>query len=658
MRRASVCLLVFLLVFSASAVRGVSPGEYDGTIKAAREILWKTLASGGVNSGTVAVLDKGRVVFSEGFGPADRAEGRRVDKETRFNIGSASKMFAAVGILLLVDEGRVGLEDPVVKYLPDFVMKDTRYRDITVRMLFNHSSGLPGSTFVFGYKDDEDHQAVLLETLKDSFLKHDPGAMSIYCNDGFTLAEMIVEKVSGLKFLDFIEARVFEPLGMENTGASLGLAGGKAAEFYDGDGKKYPLEVVPVIGAGGLSSTAEDLCRFADSFMPGGKHILSSSSLEEILKSQPTRFSLSLKGQALLDAFGWDHAWLPDYREKGFQMLGKSGGTAFYSTNLQILPSERMAVAVIYSGQGDAAEATLLIMDALMRDRHLPVPEEKELEKPIEARSMSEDMLPFAGYYGNADSAFRFDLDGESGILNIFPTGGKEPLYSLVHNDGYFYETEKDLRFYFITTDEGTFLVLEKMAVYGADVPVFQKLEACKEPCRMSVEMDGALWLLRNASPFLQVPDFLLMRSSQPEGLPGYVDFYGLKRVVDPDFAEIAATGFRDQSSLTLFKEKGELRGKIMQFVYSPESAAKLLLEGQTRVAIAAEGENEWMKLDSGLIVSFAKPEDARVIVISGNDEDDAIFDSIVDDGEVCVPEGSFVFFAGSPGDTLEIKAR
>ncbi|MFA5621604.1 MAG: serine hydrolase domain-containing protein, partial [Thermovirgaceae bacterium] len=274
-RGISVLVLFFIVSLSAAFASGDPAAGYPETVRTARETLWKEATSGGVNSGSVAVMDKGKVVFSEGYGPADRAEGRMVNEKTRFNIGSTSKMFAAVAVLILVDEGKIRLDDPVVKHIPEFRMRDPRYRYITIRMLFNHSSGLPGSTFVFGYSPEGDPHETLLDALRESSLKHDPGAMGIYCNDGFTLAEMIVERVSGKKYIDFLKERMFDPLGMDHTGESIGATGGNVARFYDPGGKKYPLEVVTVLGAGGLSSTAEDLCRFADSFMSSGRQILS-----------------------------------------------------------------------------------------------------------------------------------------------------------------------------------------------------------------------------------------------------------------------------------------------------------------------------------------------------------------------------------------------
>ena len=296
--------LVYVLVFltlTGTAWADQHGGTYLETAATAREILWETITSGNTNAATVAVMDRGKIVYSQGFGVADRRTDRPIEAETRFNIGSTSKMFAAVAILLLQDEAKLSLEDPVTKHLPEFTMRDPRYRDITIRMLFNHSSGLPGTTFEVEYERGLDAHELLLKTLREDNLKHAPGAMSIYCNDGFTLAEMIVEKLSGKTFLEFLKEQVFEPLEIQHTGPSIGQSPGNVASYYAlPEGKKYPLEILTVYAAGGLSSTAEDLCRFADSLTPEGKHILSPSSLEEILSEQPTPFSAFFRGEELL----------------------------------------------------------------------------------------------------------------------------------------------------------------------------------------------------------------------------------------------------------------------------------------------------------------------------------------------------------------------
>jgi CubicO group peptidase (beta-lactamase class C family) len=657
-----VSILCLLLASCAAHAAVVPSGDaYRNTVTAAREALWKTIVSGAGNAATIAVMDGGRIVYSEGFGPADRATNRPVTADTRFNIGSTSKMFVAVATLLLADDGKLSVDDPVAKHLPEFVMKDPRYRDITVRMLFNHSSGLPGSTFEFGYALDAKPHATLLERLKDATLKHAPGAMGIYCNDGFTLAEMIVERLSGKKFTDFLAERVFGPLDMKNSGPSIGEWRGDVAAYYDAVGKKYPPEVVQVYGAGGLSSTAEDLCRFADSFAPGGKHILSDASVTEILKSQPTDFTPLLKGPAILDAFGWDDAQLTGYKKFGFQVLSKSGGTMFFSTNLALLPSKRMAVAVSISGHAAADAVTYAVMNALLKDRGLPFPEAPSVHKPAEPQPIPPELLAHAGFYANRDGGARIAFDTTKHTLNVHRLGAKDepPVLTLVHNGGFFHDGAKGTRYYFVAKDGRTWLVIGDIPRFGADSQEYLKIEPATNPVTFAEDLNGTFWLRRDASPFVQVSDGLLTRSTTSAELPGYATFFGIVRIETPDFARIAATGSRDQTDIALVKKGSDVRLKAAGFTFSPVRSAGALAAGKTAVTIGADGENEWKRLDAGAILSFERPEKGRVVVLTwGEDDPKALFDSIVDSGDVYAPGGSFVFCAGKPGDAFGITAK
>ncbi len=669
MKKLGAFVAVFILFSSLFATVGsaAEPAGYAATVAAAREIVWKTLTSGGGSSATVAVMDGGKIVYSEQFGAAERATNRPADRETRFNIGSTSKMFGATAILLLADEGKLALDDPAAKHLPEFVMRDGRYREITVRMLFNHSSGLPGSTFVFEYEPAIDPHALLLDVLRESDLKHAPGAMGIYCNDGFTLAEMIVEKLSGKKFIDFVAERIFEPLGMKDSAASVGETGGDVAVYYDvPTGKKYPLEVVRVHAAGGLSSTAEDLCRFADSFTQGGKHILSEASLAEALKSQPTLFTKHLHERAMMDAFGWDYAWIPDYREAGVQVLGKSGGTMFYSTNVQVVPAERLVVAASIAGRADAPGVTRAILDALMKEKGLPFPEKPPLKKPGEPQPIPAELFAFEGAYTDGQRAARFLFDPEKRTLNIHhllpaPPQGEEapPPVSLVYSDGVFHNYGEGTSYYFASEGKNVYLILEKIPGFGMNVPAFQRLEEIEEPKSLSSEMNGVLWMLRNAHPADQIMNGTLMgRSSVTPELPGYVFAYGLQKVEDLGYASIAATAFRDQLALQLFRKDGKIRARSSLFVFSPADEAESLADGKNSVTIGPDAENEWRKADKDMILSFVRPGKGRVIAVDSENNATLLYDSVVDEGEFYARAGTFVFFAGAAGDAFEIEAR
>ena len=172
----------------------------------------------------------------------------------------------------LVDEGKVDLDAPVARYIPDFKMKDKRYKRITPRMLLNHSSGLQGSTFnnAFLFKDNDVYaHDILLQQLSNQNLKADPGAFSVYCNDGFTLAEILVERVSGMSFTEFLHQKFTEPLKLNHTITSQDKwedekRAGLYSPTYQG---QLPSEMVNLIGTGGISSTAEDVVRFSQIFM-------------------------------------------------------------------------------------------------------------------------------------------------------------------------------------------------------------------------------------------------------------------------------------------------------------------------------------------------------------------------------------------------------
>lgn len=666
MRKGFAFAFACLLFLVAGAAR-CDAGGYDATAAVAREAVWKALTNGGGSSATVAVMDGGRIVYSERFGAAVRETGRPVESETRFNIGSTSKMFAAVAILMLADDGRLSLDDPVAKHLPEFVMRDGRYRDITVRMLFNHSSGLPGSTFLFEYEPGYDPHELLLEVLRDSDLKHAPGAMGIYCNDGFTLAEMIVERLSGKKFVNFVAERIFEPLGMKHSAASVGEAGGDVAAYYDiPTGKRYPLEVVQVHGAGGLSSTAEDLCRFGDNFAPGGKHILGNAMLEEALKSQPTAFTRHLHGAPMLDAFGWDYAWIPAYRDRGVQALGKSGGTMFYSTNMLVVPAERIVVAASITGRADAPGITRAILDALMREKGLPCPPKPAPQKPCDGEPIPSDLFAYEGVYADTGRAVRLAFDREKNALNIrhllpAPPAGEQlpPPVALAYCGGLFRDFNKGTSCYFVSEGDDVYLIQENIPGYGMNALAFQRLREPESPKQLSIDMNGALWMVRNMLPQAQIMNGMLMeRSSVSPDLPGYVFCFGLQRVEDLEYASIAATAFRDQTALRLFRKDGEIRAQNGFFTLSRADEAKELAEGANSVVIGPDGENEWRRVGHTMILTFARPEKGRVLVVDPDEDAALLYDSIVDDGEFLAPEGTYIFCAGAPGDEFGLEAR
>lgn len=644
-------------LMAADAAAQVPPSSgHRGAISGAREAAWKAITSGQGSGVSVAIMERGTFILSDAMGVADRAENRAVDRETRFNIGSVSKMFATVAILLLVDEGKVALDAPVTRYLPELTMPDVRFRDITLRMLLNHSSGLPGTTAFFGFEPDASVHRLLLDTLKRNRLKHAPGAISTYCNDGFTLAEMVVEHVTGGKFVAFLGSRVFAPLGMTNTSTSLGESGGaNVAEYYDtATGKKYPREVIPIYATGGFSSTAEDLCRFGDSLIAGGRNLLSPASLEELYRWRPASLTRGLRESRWYGQIGWDYSThiggttsIP-----AIQVFGKGGNTGLYSANLQILPAEKMVIAMISSGKATSYRLTESILTGVLADRRPGA-----TARPPSPFRIPQAIPPvldrYVGHYASETGVMKMEIDSQRLKLILTPLGGTAPPIELIYSGDYFFSASSENRVYLGSSDGIDFLAMNEAGLIGVDQVMLQKLEPILNPQRLQSSLQDPVWLMRNAPAAVQVLDFNLLQPLRIyEELPGYVDFRGVRRIERPDFAAMAATALRDQSDMDFVEGTGGGVLRTGHYLWSPARTAGRLPMASSTVTIGADGFNEWRAVDADAVVGFTLPAKGRVIVVS---HDATLYDSIVDSGSVRAPAGSYVFFAGATGDVFQV---
>ncbi|MDD4238778.1 MAG: beta-lactamase family protein [Desulfotomaculaceae bacterium] len=637
----------------------ITPSEnaFDHTKVTARTAIEEAITAGTASSATVAIMDNGKLIYAEGFGMADREKNIAVNKDTVFNIGSVSKMFAATSIMLLVDEGKVALDEPVTIYLPEFTMADERYKDITVRMLLNHSSGLPGSTFWnnLGFEYNQNIYEELLACLSRSTLKHRPGELAAYCNDGFTLAEMIVARVTGKSYGDFLAERIFEPLTVNHTSLGVGLLpeGVTPARFYRPDGKSEPLEIVSLLASGGLSSTAEDLCRFAASF---SDHltILSAQSQMEMLKRQPSEFQGKLRGDSWSPGLGWDYADITAFSDENLRLYGKSGGTGHYAAMLYTVPSQRISVAVIASGaQCDSPGIALNILSAYLKEKGLITAEEQEAKEPIEAQPVPSELMVYEGYYCASGEPCRIALDDEKDRLTLYVVDGsnESALFTAVYNDGFFCDGEKN---YYFTTADGTGYFVEYNSKFNLHLVIAEKLQPPADPPELSIPMDARVWLRRNvkATETAMLLPTHIVSSSQTPALPGYVNFFGMKTIKSPDYAGMPVKSMRDLTELRLVEQNGATWAWLSGADYMPAGLAQPLNTGANILTIGSEGRNEWLKVDFAATLSFEVPAKGRVIVFGA---EGILYDSLVDSGGISVPGGSLIEVAGNPGELFKV---
>jgi len=654
--KAVLFTLVILTVYLLSACQSVEH-TYIKTKTKARTEIWKAITNGTASSASVAIMDNGKLIYTDAFGMADRENNIPADKNTVFNIGSISKLFAATSIMLLVDEGTVALDNPVTDYLHEFTMADERYKDITVRMLLNHSSGLPGSTFWnnFGYEYNQNIYEELLASLSRSSLKHRPGELAAYCNDGFTLTEMLVTEVTGKSYSEFLAERLFKPLAMKNTGFGVGrLSKGMIpAKFYHLDGRAEPLEIVSLLASGGISSTAEDLCKFADSFSKDSI-ILSTQSRLEMLAAQPSELQGKLQGEGFPFGLGWDYADIEPYSGEKLRLYGKSGGTGQYSAMLYTIPSQRISVAFIASGpQCNSSEIALNILSSYLEEKGLIVIEEGVISLPVKAQPIPSELMDYEGYYDSGSSTLRIELDNKNGMMIIYLVDGsnESAILSAVYNGGYFYDG--DNRFY-LTSVDGTDYFMEydsKFAFYKIKA---EKVQHIFKPLKLSISMDNKVWLRRNVNALeetMLLPTHIISSAEIP-GLPGYVNFNGLKVVRSLDYADMSVKSMRDLSELMLAEHNGAVWALLSGAEYMPYELAPLMNVGINNLIIGSEGRNEWLNASFDAIINFEIPNKGRILVFG---PESILYDNMVDSGEIFVPAGSLIEVAGNPGDKFKV---
>ena len=285
----------------------------------------------GETSVQYAVMQNGKLLLSDASGIDDAKKKAKVTTDSVYGIASISKMFATAAVMKLVEEGKLNLDQTVVTYIPEFTMKDARYKDITVRMLLNHSSGLMGGDLanaVLLSDTDTYYHDHFLEKLSKETLKADPGAYSVYCNDGFMLAELVVERVSGMNFSDYLSQYIFKPLGLSHTRTPLQLSGADAvAGAYKKKGDtKLPTECFNTIATGGLYSSAEDLCRFGMTFTKNSGKLLSKDSVAATMVQEGRKGQWCEEYSGMMDyGLGWDSVDTYPFADYGITAMEKGG---------------------------------------------------------------------------------------------------------------------------------------------------------------------------------------------------------------------------------------------------------------------------------------------------------------------------------------------
>jgi D-alanyl-D-alanine carboxypeptidase len=304
------------------------------------QVAQSALHDTGVPSASVAVVEKGQIVYTHAYGQARLEPQEAATPAMRYSIGSISKQFTAAAILLLEQQGKLSIDDPVSKYLPDL----TRANEVTIRMLLSHTSG---------YQDywPEDYlmppmlqpttSQHILDTWGKKALDFDPATKWQYSNTNYVIAGRIVEMVSGEPLMQFLQEHVFKPLDMKEVwNSDLAKLGDTDAQGYS----RYalgPLRPSPKEGAGWMFAAGElampayDLAQWDISVM--NRSLLTAHSYDEMFDS--VKMKDGSDSHYALGLFITDMQGHPYYEHSG-EVMG------FVSENM-VFPQDKLAVAVL-----------------------------------------------------------------------------------------------------------------------------------------------------------------------------------------------------------------------------------------------------------------------------------------------------------------------
>src|ERR1041385_5156343 len=331
--------------------------------------------------GTVLVAQDGKVLLDKGYGSANLEWDIPNTPTTKFRLGSLTKQFTAASILLLEERGKLKIEDPVKKYMPD---APAAWDKITIFHLLTHTSGIPSFTGFADYRSREAEAITpekLVEWFRDKPLEFEPGTKWNYSNSGYVLLGYLIEKISGQSYSDFVQQNIFTPLAMKDSGydSNSAIIPHRAAGYTPGkngpDNAGYVNMSVP-LSAGGLYSTTEDLLRWEQGLF-GGK-LLSPASLAKMTTpfKEDYAFGLGVSSQG------------------GHKIIAHNGGIEGFNTDLAYYPDDKLVVVVLGNLNGGAPDQIASALGKVALGEKILLPSERK-----EIALSPEALTKYAGTY-------------------------------------------------------------------------------------------------------------------------------------------------------------------------------------------------------------------------------------------------------------------
>jgi CubicO group peptidase (beta-lactamase class C family) len=446
-------LLVFVLLVTITS--NTNAQNFEKQIDEMIEAQYKADIPGA----TALIARDGKVIYRNAFGLANLELNVPMSPENVFEIGSITKQFTAVSILMLLEQNKLTLDDEITAFIPDY---PTMGKSITVHHLLTHMSGVKSYTDMASFRElarTDMTPIELIDVFKNEPMDFDPGEEWHYSNSGYILLGYIIEKVSGTSYADFIQENIFDKLGMQHSyyGSKTSLIPNRASGYQPtetGYRNADYLSMTLPYAAGSIMSTVDDLLLWNEAIH---NDILISKSSK---KMAFTNYLLN-NGKATNYGYGWQPNEL-----NGIPSIEHGGGIFGYNTMAVYVPSENVYVAVFTNGNGNSPTGLAVKMAALA------------IGKPynqIEQISLSPVQLEkWVGTYEFDDEVLRFITlkDG-----NLYSQREGSEVFKLIASSDSTFSFEDTTNTYIFSEEDG-----KKVALFKDRIAEFKGIESAKKP--------------------------------------------------------------------------------------------------------------------------------------------------------------------------------
>ena len=355
-------IILLLLLFSCSR---------EPSIQTKMDRHFSQLFAADQPGGAILVMKDTTVIFSKGYGVSDLNTKEPITTKTLFNLGSISKTFVSNGILILQKQGKLSVEDSLLKYFPNFKNK-TIAQKVKIKHLLTHTSGLPDnrpvrqdSIFYLTAKDAENWYPVT----QTETLEFEPGTKYNYSNPSFNALALIIEQVTGRKWQDFITETIFLPSGMYTSTITNGDHPTKgvshAYSMIQGQWREDDYGEEPTFcaaGNGGVWSSVEELARYELALRKGTFLDPASIDSSALIKTFP-----NWSGDKP-PFIGW--SWFIGKTTDSLKTIGHTGSQGGFQANYVSIPEKKILFVILCNAPRDLDTVTQQVMTLLKEENH------------------------------------------------------------------------------------------------------------------------------------------------------------------------------------------------------------------------------------------------------------------------------------------------